>query len=63
MILSVEERLKHAPHSTDLSEMMDDYFRNGWYADDHREGCIPLLLQKGIVYDHECLEIDDTDRY
>lgn len=60
-LLSVDERLRHAPCSPDLSELMTDYFENGWYANDRREGCRPLLLQKGTAFDYEFLDREELE--
>lgn len=61
VLLSVEARQKYAPTSTDLGEMMDDYFRLGWHANDRRERCIPLLKGRGIVFDHEFQSFEDIE--
>lgn len=58
VLLSVDERLRHAPTSSDLAEMMDDYFCNGWHSNDRREGCRPLLLKRGLAIDYEFQDAD-----
>lgn len=66
VLLSVDERLKYAPCTANVSEMMEDYFRSGWHNRDLRESCVPLLKRQGFALDHQFLameQIETTEFY
>lgn len=58
VLLSVDERLRHAPRSSDLHEMMEDYFQNGWHSIDRREGCRSFLVRNELAFDYQFIEME-----
>ena len=55
--------LPNLPHTDSMASCINDYFRDGWYLKDERNGGIPTLMRTGIADDFDAINIDRIRRH
>ncbi|MEZ2333039.1 helix-turn-helix transcriptional regulator [Mesorhizobium sp. RCC_202] len=50
------------PATPSLHEGFEAYFREGWYLQDIRFGCVPHVLKKGVAVEHDISSEEDFRR-
>lgn len=63
VLVSTDKRMPRGSGVARSRPMLDDYFRNGWSQRDVRaERGVPIMLERGVVGDHEFISPDEMRR-